>query len=124
MAGLDEHAARATGGVEDGTVVRLDDIDDGLDQRGGREELAVVVRFLDGELGEEVFVDAAKDITGGPLDLRAVEEAHQVFEHFGLEDAIVLGQHAVQWFELGLYSSHGLGDQPGQVRCHWWRPAA
>lgn len=69
--------------------------------------------LLDGELGEEVFVDAAKDVTGGLLDLRAVEEAHEVFEHFGLEDAVVLGQHAVQRFELSLDSSHGLGDQPG-----------
>jgi hypothetical protein len=71
--------------------------------------------LLDGEFGEEVFVDAAKDISGGLLDLRAVEEAHEVFEHFGLEDAVVLGQHAIQWFELGLDSSHGLGDQPGQI---------
>ena len=92
VAGLDEHAARAARGIEHGAVVRLDDVDDGLHDRGRREELAVVVRLLDGELGEEVFVDAPEDVAGGLLDLLAVEQAHQVFEHLGLEDAVVLGQ--------------------------------
>lgn len=32
MAGLHEHAARAAGGVKNGAMVRLDDVDDGLDQ--------------------------------------------------------------------------------------------
>ena len=65
VAGLDEHAARAAGRVEDNAVVGLDDVDDGLHERGRREELAVVVRLLDGELGEEVLVDAAEDVAGG-----------------------------------------------------------
>src|SRR5262249_25860423 len=64
MAGLHEHAARAAGGVKDGAMIGLDDVDDDLDQRGGREELTIVVGLLDGKLGEEVFVDAAKDIAG------------------------------------------------------------
>jgi len=64
VTGLDEHAARATGGIKDDAVVGLDDVDDGLDQRGGRKELPVVVGLLDGDLGEEVFVDTAEDVTG------------------------------------------------------------
>ena len=103
------------GRIEDDAVVGLDDVDDGLHERGRREELAVVVRLLDGELGEKVFVDAAEDIAGGLLDLLAVEEAHQVFEHLGLEDAVVLGQHALQRLESGLDGGHGLGDKLGQV---------
>ena len=94
MAGLDGHAGGAEGGVEDDAVVGLDDVDDGLDERGRGEELAVVVGFLDGELGEEILVDAAEDVAGGVLDLLAVEQAHEVFEDLGLEDAVVLGQHA------------------------------
>lgn len=58
MAGLHEHAARAAGGVEDHTVIGLDHVDDGLDDGGRGEELAVVVGVLLGELGEEVFVKA------------------------------------------------------------------
>ena len=117
VAGLHEHAARAAGRVEHRAVVGLDDVDDGLHDRGRREELAVVVRLLDRELGEEVLVDAAEDIAGGLLDLLAVEEAHQVFEHLGLEDAVVLGQHAQQRLELGLDGGHRLGDELGQVGC-------
>ena len=118
MAGLDEHAAGAAGGVEHDAVVRLDDVDDGLHERGRREELAVVVRLLDGELGQEVFVDAAEHVAGGVLDLLAVEEAHQVFEDLGLEDAVVLGQHALERLEVGLDGRHGVGDELGQVRRH------
>ena len=49
------------------------------------------------------------------LDLLAVEQAHQVFEHLGLEDAVVLGQHALKRLELGLDGGHGLGDEPRQI---------
>lgn len=48
-AGLDEHAAGAAGGIEDGAVVGLDDVDDGLHERGQCEELAVVLSALHGE---------------------------------------------------------------------------
>ena len=96
-------------------MVGLDDIDDGLHERGRREELAVVVGLLNGELGQEVFVDAAEHVAGGLLDLFAVEQAHQVFEHLGLEDAIVLRQDALKRLELVLDGGHGLGDQLGQV---------
>ena len=115
VAGLDEHAARTAGRIEDDAVVGLDDVDDRLHERGRREELAVVVRLLDGELGEEILVDAAEDVAGGLLDLLAVEQPHQVFEHLGLEDAVVLRQHAGERLELGLDGRHGLGDEPGQI---------
>jgi len=52
-------------------VIRLNDVDDGLNDCGRREELAVVVGLLDGKLGEEVFVDAAEDVAGGLLNLLA-----------------------------------------------------
>src|SRR6266545_5281656 len=90
VAALDEHAARAACRVEDGAVVGFDDVDDGLHDRGRREELAVVVRLLDRELGEEILVDASEDVAGSLLDLLAVEEAHEVLEHLGLEDPVVL----------------------------------
>src|SRR6266699_1788624 len=48
VAGLDEHAARAAGRIENSAVVRLKVIDDGLDQRRGREDLPVIVGLLDG----------------------------------------------------------------------------
>ncbi len=65
MARLDEHAAGTAGGIEHDPVIGLDDIDDGLHERGRREELAIVLRALHGELHQEVFVDAPEDIAGG-----------------------------------------------------------
>ena len=64
MAGLHKHAARSAGGIEDDAVVRLDDVDDGLHERGRSEELAVVLGALHGELHQEIFVDAAEHIAG------------------------------------------------------------
>ena len=91
-------------------MVGLDDVDNGLDQRGGREEFTVVVRLLDGELGEEVLVDFSEDIARCAFDLLAVEEPHQLFEHFWLENAVVLWQNATQRFEVRFDRVHRLCD--------------
>jgi hypothetical protein len=53
---------RTAGRIKDGPVVRLDHVDDGLYERRRREELAVVMRTLLGELGEEIFVDATEHV--------------------------------------------------------------
>ena len=65
VARLHEHAARTAGRIEDDPVVGLDDVDDGLDDRGWGEELAIVVRALFRELGEEVLVNAAEYVARG-----------------------------------------------------------
>ena len=115
VAGLDEHASRTSRRIEDNAVVRLDDIDDCLHERRRREELAVIVGLLNGELSEEVFVDAAEDVAGGLADPLAVKQTHQVFEHLGFKDAIVLRQHPLKRLEFGLDGGHGLGDESRQI---------
>ncbi len=115
MTGLDKHPARAAGRVEDRSVIGLDHIDDGLDQRGRCEELAVVMGLLDRELGQEVFIDAPEHVPGGLLDPFAVEQAHEIFQDHGFKDAVVLGQDALEGLEIGLDGVHGLGDQPGKI---------
>ena len=70
----------------------------------------------------EVLVDATEDVASGLLDLLAVEQAHQIFENLGLEDAEVLGQDAQQWLELGLDGRHGVADELGQVGSARGRP--
>ena len=115
VAGLDKHAARSAGWIKHDTVVRLDDVDDELHERGGREELAIVMRLLDGELGEEVFVDAPEDVAGGALDLLAIEEAHQFLKHLWLEDAVVLREDVRQRFEIRFDGGHRIGDELGQA---------
>ncbi len=70
---LNEHAARSTRRVVDASVVRLDDLDDQLDQRGRREELTTPLSFGAGEVAEEVFVNLAERVAFGiHRDLREV----------------------------------------------------
>ena len=59
---LNEHATRPTGRIKDPPMIRLDDFDDQLDQRRGREELAAFLTFSTGEIAEEVFVDLAERV--------------------------------------------------------------
>ena len=59
---LHEHAARATRGVEDAALERLQDLDDEPDDRVGGEVLATALAFLGGEVGEEVLVDESERV--------------------------------------------------------------
>ena len=115
VARLDEHAAGAAGGIEDDAVVRLDDVDDGLHERGRREELAVVLRALHGELHQEVFVDAPEDVAAGGAERLAVEDAQQVFEQVVLELVVVLGELVQQRLEVALDGVHRLDEGRAEV---------
>ena len=64
---LDEHAARAAARVVDAALVRGEHFDQHADDATGRIELAALLAFGTGELGEEVFVDAAQDVLGAVL---------------------------------------------------------
>ena len=92
VARLHEHAARAAGGIEDHAVVGLDHVDDGLDDGGRGEKLAVIVRALLRELGEEVFVDAAEHVARGRAQRLGIEGPHHLFENIVLEALVVLRQ--------------------------------
>ena len=96
-------------------MIGFDHVDDRLDDRRRREELAVVVGLLNRELGEEVLVDAAEDVTRGLSNLLTVEEAHEVFQHARLEDTEVFRQDPLQGLELLLDCGHCTGDKLGEV---------
>ncbi len=113
---LHEHATRAAGRVQHRAAGRFDDVGDQRDQRHRGEELAAVVGLLVGKLGQEVFVDAAKDIPGNPLELLGVESAQQVAEHRIIEFLILaLGQHAAQVLVVRLDGLHGVDDRLSAV---------
>ena len=63
VGGLDEHPARAAGGVVDFPVEGFEDLDDEPDDRGGCEELAALLALGEGELAEEVLVDQPEPVT-------------------------------------------------------------
>ncbi len=89
MARLYEHAARAARRIENDPMVRFDDVDDGLHDRGRRKELAIVVRALLGKLGEEVFVDASEDVARGGAQRLGIEHAHHSLKKTAVEPLIV-----------------------------------
>ena len=61
---LHEHARRAAAGVVDPPVVRLEHLDQQLDDAARRVELAALLALGAGELREEVFVDPAEHVLG------------------------------------------------------------
>ena len=115
VARLHEHAARAARGVENDAMVRLDHVHDGLDDRGRREELAVVVRALLGELGQEVFVDAAEHVAGSRAQGFGIEGPHHLFQHVVLEALVVLRQLAGKRREVVLQGFHGGGHGRAEI---------
>ncbi len=96
-------------------MVRLDDVDDRLHERGRREELAVVLRALHRELRQEVFVDAAEHVARCAAQRLAVEGSQQVFEQAGVELLVVLGQLVQQRLEVGLDGLHRRHQRRAQV---------
>ncbi len=84
---------------------------DQRDQRDRGEELAVVVGLLVGKLGEEVFVDAAKDIACDRFQLLGVEGAQQLAEHLVVQFLVfALGQDAAQVVVILFNGLHRLDD--------------
>jgi hypothetical protein len=71
---LHEHPARAAAGVVDTPLVRLDHLDQELDDRLRRVELAPGLPLGAGELAQEVLVDPAEDVLRAMV-LALVEQA-------------------------------------------------
>jgi len=62
LLGLDEHAAGTAAGVKDAPLVGGEHLDQHADDRAGSVELATLLAFEGGKLGEEVFIDPTEDI--------------------------------------------------------------
>lgn len=110
VAALHEHTAGAAGRVKDHPMIRLNDIDDGLHQRGRGEEFAVVLRALHGELHQEIFIDSAKEIAAGGAYGLGIEGAENFFQQGIGELGIFLGQLTAERFELFLDGVHRLNQ--------------
>ena len=88
-------------------MIGLNYIDDGLYDRGRRKELAIVVRALLGELGEEILVDAAEHVAGGRSQRFGVECPHHLFQDIALEALIILRQLCLERWEVIFHGFHG-----------------
>ena len=118
---LDEHAARAATRVEHAALVRGEHFDQHADDAAGRVELAALLAFGAGELGEEVFVDAAQDVFGAVLGIAQPDGADEVdqFAQAMLVErrpGVVLGQDAFQPGIITLDGDHRLIDELADCR--------
>ena len=103
VAGLNEHAAAAAGGVQQHTALRFQDIDDHLDQGFGGEEHPIVLGDILGKFVEEIFIDAADHVAAHLVQGAVVEDAQQLGQQLVGENGVVLGQDARQLFRLSLH---------------------
>ena len=115
VARLHEHAARAAGGIEDDAVVGLDDVDDGLDYRWRREELAVVVCALLRELRQEVLVDAPEHVARGRAQRLGIEGPHHLFQDIVFKAFVLLRKLARERREAMFYGFHGGGHRGAEI---------
>ncbi|MOA10761.1 hypothetical protein D3C78_1306650 [compost metagenome] len=72
---LHEHAAGTARGVKDDAVIRLQHIGDELHEGNRGKEFTAVMSPLVGKFGQEIFVDTAKDVTGGLFQLIRVQSS-------------------------------------------------
>ncbi len=112
---LDEHPAGPAGGVVDLAVVWLNDLDDELDDRGWREELAALVALGERELAEEVLVDEPEPVT---LDrARHAAEQAQEFDKDSIREPGVGARQDPVEIRVRLFDGrHGVVDPLAEVR--------
>ena len=75
---LDEDAAGTAARVIDPALVRGQHLDQHTDHAAGRVELAALLALGAGELGEEIWIDAAQDVLGAIRFVTQTDVADQV----------------------------------------------
>lgn len=115
VGGLNEHAARPAGRVDDLAAGGLDDVDDGFNDADRREELTVVVGFLVGELGQEVFVDPAKDVPVCLLQGRIIRDPQNLTQRIFVKLGVFLFLRKA--FDSGVIFLDGLHRGDDGDRC-------
>ena len=110
MACLNEHAGRTTGWIQHLAVVWFDHIHDHAHQAGRSEEFAALLCACLGKLVQEVFIDAAKNITGSFFQNIAVEDLDQLRQQFRFKDGVATGQCAFEHLVILFDQIHGVID--------------
>jgi hypothetical protein len=112
--GLDEHAARSARRVVNAAMIRLDDLNDQLDDAGGREELAAFLPFRHRELSEEVFVDLPEGVA---FDIHG--NGGEVFQkrnqQFLIETVVGSWENVLQVLVVGFDCPHCLIDRLADI---------
>ena len=112
---LHEHPARSAGRVVDLAVVRLDDLDDELDDRRRGEELAAFLALCEGELAEEVLIDEPEAVALERVGQPA-KQAEQLDQHGARQPGVRARQHAVEVRVRALDRRHRVVDGFPEIR--------
>ena len=115
MAGLHKHTAGTAGRIKDNAVVRFDDVNDGLHERGRGEKFAVVLCPLHGELHQEVFVNPPEDITAGILQCFRIKFPQDIFQQLVFKLVILFGELAAKWLKFSLDGIHSINQCSAKV---------
>jgi hypothetical protein len=112
----DEHAARAAARVVDAALVRREHLDQDPDDVRGRVELAALLAFGTGELGEEVLVDPTERVlgpVGGGAERDVADQVDELTEALLVETGpgVVLGQHTLERRVVALDGGHRVVDE-------------
>ncbi len=111
---LHEHAAGAAAGVVDAAFVGREHLDEQADDAARGVELAAVLALGAGELGEEIFIDAAEDVLGrGSRRAPQADGADEVdeFAEAVLVEAgpgVIFGQDAFEPGVVAFDGDHGV----------------
>ncbi len=112
--GLDHEGAGPVAGLIQAATRGLDHLDDELDDRLRRMEVAAALTLVAGELGDEILVDAADqvEVPGRAVELDVREEVDQAgddgrVEYLATED---LRERALELLVVGLDRAHGVVD--------------
>ena len=113
---LHEHAGRSATGVVDAAPIGLQHLDQQLDHAARGVELPALLALGAGELGQEVFVDAAEHVLGTGLlvaHLDVADEVDELTEPLLVEGGagVVFGQHVLEYGIVALDAGHGAVDE-------------
>lgn len=85
-------------------------------RRRPSKELAIVMGSLVSELGQEVFVNPAKDIAGCALQGGIIKDPQYPPKQHVVQNLVfLLGKHPFEGFVILLNSIHGVNDSLGTV---------
>ncbi|MCY1371097.1 hypothetical protein D9M69_582280 [compost metagenome] len=113
---LHEHPARSAARVVDATSERLQHFNQHTHYGARGIELAATLAFGSGELAEEIFVHAPKDVLGSVaflVERNAGDQVDQLAQHHLVERGagVVLGQHTLERLVVLLNGAHRVVDQ-------------
>lgn len=125
--GLHEHPRRAAARVVNAAAVGLEHLDQQLDYAARGVKLAAFLALGTGELGEEVFVNAAEHVLGAAslvTDLDVRDEVNDLSEALFVERGacVVFWQNAFEGRIVAFDGRHGLINDPTDVGLPGLRP--